>query len=61
MIRVRNTDLILIPHPLAAGTKSMGSPKGRNNALPFGRLRSTYLADDIKLIKSQYGFTLYGE
>lgn len=43
-------NLILISRPLAAGTKPMRFPKGRSKALPFGRLRSTYPADDIKLI-----------
>ena len=32
---------------LAAGTKPMGFPKGRSEALPFGRRRGTYPVDDI--------------
>ncbi len=48
-----NENLTLTPRPLAAGTKSMGFPKGRSKALPFGRLRGTYPADDIKLINTR--------
>ncbi len=41
---------IFIPHPLAAGAKPLGFPKGRSEALPFGHRQGAYPADDIKLI-----------
>jgi len=45
-------DCFLSPNSLqlATDTNQMGFPKGRSEALPFGRQRSAYSVDDIKLI-----------